>query len=445
MLQSAVNYLGTGFKAQVYAPKTEPCAITFKNVICGMQNVLIIGFVWPEPNSSAAGTRMLQLIRLFQQQGWKVTFASSAADSAFMFDVASIGVRKVSIALNDASFDRFVKELDPTIVLFDRFMTEEQFGWRVTENCPNAIRILDTEDLHGLRQARQLAAKENRDFAMSDLFSDVAKREIASIFRCDLSLMISEYETDLLRDFFKVDQSLIHYLPFLCDPVDTSGWPEFEERKDFIFIGNFLHEPNWNTVQFLKKEIWPQICKMLPNTALRIYGAYPSQKVLQLHKPSEHFHIMGRAENAAEVVKNARVVLAPIRFGAGAKGKLLEAMQCGTPSVTTAVGAESMHGNLPWNGIVANGVDAIAQAAASLYNDKNLWEQSQQNGIAIVNGRYAKKFFAAPFINRILEVRQNVIKHRQGNFIGAMLQHHQLAGTKYMSKWIAEKSKIKNK
>ena len=92
-----------------------------------------------------------------------------------------------------------VKELNPEIVLFDRFMVEEQFGWRVTECCPDALKILDTEDLHCLRQARQVAVKENREFTLNDLYSDVAKREIASILRCDLTLMVSEFEINLLQ------------------------------------------------------------------------------------------------------------------------------------------------------------------------------------------------------------------------------------------------------
>src|SRR5258706_10228916 len=98
---------------------------------------------------------MMQLIYFFKEQGSSITFASASAESAFMFDLKNIGVDKVKIELNSGSFDSFVSELNPMIVLFDRFMTEEQFGWRVAENCADAIRILDTEDLHCLRTARQ--------------------------------------------------------------------------------------------------------------------------------------------------------------------------------------------------------------------------------------------------------------------------------------------------
>lgn len=407
-------------------------------------SLLIIGTVWPEPVSSAAGSRMLQLIVLFQKQGWKITFASAATESEWSFDLASLGIEKVAIQMNDSGFDRWVKALHPMVVLFDRFMVEEQFGWRVAENCPDALRMLDTEDLHCLRAARQKAFKEKRDFRLDDLYSDTAKREIASILRCDISLIISEFEMELLQNQFKIDSNLLHYLPFLVDEIDetiTKNWIGFEARQDFIFVGNLLHEPNWNTVQYLKETIWPLVYQKLPEASMRVYGAYPSQKVLQLHQPKERFLVLGRAENAAKVVGQARVVLAPIRFGAGAKGKLLEAMQCGTPSITTNIGAESMCGSMPWNGIIADSPEAIAEAAISLYVDEKSWNQCQQNGVAIVNNRHKQSLFENDFIERILSVYQTVTSHRQANFLGSILLHHTAASTKYMSRWIEAKNK----
>lgn len=409
------------------------------------QHVLIIGFVWPEPNSSAAGGRMVQLISIFKDQGFEVTFASPAMDSDYMVDLGDLGVSKKSIALNCSSFDVFVKELNPTIVLFDRFMIEEQFGWRVAENCPDALRLLDTEDLHCLRLARQKAFKEKRSFSTNDLLvEEVAKREIASILRCDISLMISEYEIELLQSVFKIDADLLYYLPLLLESIEEStiqNLPSFEERKNFIFIGNFLHEPNWNAVQYLKEAIWPLIRKQMPETVLQIYGAYPSQKVLQLHKPAEGFHIMGRADDAQEVVRNARVVLAPLRFGAGIKGKLLEAMQCGTPSITTTIGAESMCGDLPWNGFVTDDAEVFADKAVELYQDASLWLKAQENGFVIIEKRYLKSLFEVDFVQYILKVQTNLKQHRLNNFMGTMLQYHTLTSTKYMSRWIEEKNK----
>src|SRR3989344_1987722 len=265
------------------------------------QHILIIGTVWPEPNSSAAGSRILQLIHLFLSKNCRITFASASSDSEHAFDVQTLGIEKVKIELNNKSFDEFVSKLQPSIVIFDRFMIEEQFGWRVAESAPDALRILDTIDLHCLRQARQAALKEKRKFTNEDLFADTAKREIASILRCDCSLIISNFEMKLLNDYFKIDSDLLHYIPFLLDKIgekEKNDWSAFEERANFITIGNFIHEPNWNAVQYLKEEIWSLIRKQLPNAELHVYGAYASQKVNELNNVKEGFLIKGRAEDA---------------------------------------------------------------------------------------------------------------------------------------------------
>lgn len=408
-------------------------------------HILILGTVFPEPNSSAAGTRMLQLIELFQQQNWEVTFASAAAESEFAIDLSEIDVNQVSVKLNDSSFNDFVKELNPQIVLFDRFMTEEQFGWRMAENCPNALRILDTEDLHCLRHARHQALKENREFSSADLLNEHAKREIASIYRSDLSLIISKYEMEMLRTVFKIDEALLHYLPFMLNLIseeEQKAWLSFEERQHFVTIGNFLHPPNWDAVQYLKSTIWPLIRKQLPEAEMHVYGAYTQEKHRQLHSEKDGFLILGRAEDAMEVIGKAKVVLAPLRFGAGLKGKLIEAMQCGTPSVTTSTGAEAMHGNLPWSGTIADSPEEFAQAAVQLYTDRTAWNIAQQNGVDIINQVYPKDKLGKAFIERLETLQSNLKSHRQQNFIGSILQHHTMRSTEFMSRWIEAKNKL---
>ena len=409
------------------------------------QHILIIGTVWPEPNSSAAGSRTMQLIEQFQKLNWKITFACAASDSEFSIDFDNYNIEKITIELNSSRFDEFIKKLQPTMVLFDRFMIEEQFGWRVAENCPDALRILDTIDLHCLRLARQQAFKEKRTFVNDDLLNtDVAKREIASIYRCDMTLMISIYEMDLLQSFFKIDHSILHYTPFLLNPIheeEKNKWPAFDDRKHFLTIGNFLHEPNWNSVLYLKEEIWPLIKKQLPDAELHVYGAYQSSKVNQLHQPKEGFLIKGRAESAHEVMLNAKVCLAPLRFGAGLKGKLIDAMQCGTPSVTTSIGAEAMRGNLDWAGVISDEAESFANAAVQLYLEKAMWICAQQQGVKIINHVFEKDQQAKLLIDKIYHLQQNLLQHRQQNFIGAMLMHHTVSGTKYMSRWIEEKNK----
>ncbi|MCZ4223613.1 glycosyltransferase [Pedobacter rhodius] len=403
------------------------------------KKILIIGLVWPEPASSAAGTRMIQLVDLFLRKGYEVTFASAASKSDFSYDFSSSRVIEQEIKLNDESFNSFLKNLMPEIVLFDRFMVEEQYGWRVQQECPAALRILDTEDLHCLRSARQQSDKKQTEI---DLFSDTAKREIASILRCDLSLIISEVEMKILTEAFKIDSSLLYYLPFLENEITEETikkWIPIEERADFVFIGNFLHEPNWNTVQVLKTKIWPALRKKLPGVNMNIYGAYPSQKVLQLENKNERFFIRGRAADAQQTISKHRILLAPIQFGAGVKGKFIDAMQAGTPSVTTSIGAEAMKGALDWNGFIEDDLEVFIEKAVVLYEDKTSWLSAQHNGVRIINERYAAMKFADDFISLVKKINLSV--HRQHNFIGQILNHHTVQSTKYMSLWIEEKNR----
>lgn len=408
------------------------------------KKLLIIGFVWPEPKSSAAGSRMMQLIGFFQSQNYQITFASPCAKSENAFDLNTLNVTQVTIELNHVSFDAFVKKLNPDCVLFDRFMMEEQFGWRVAEQCPNAIRIIDTEDLHCLRKGRHQAFQDGKEFNNSYLFSEIAKREIASIYRSDLSLIISEAEMKLLKNNFKVSSDLLVYLPFMLEAISEEAienLPKFEERNHFITIGNFLHEPNYNAVLYLKETIWPLIRKQLPKAELHIYGAYASQKATQLHNEKEGFLIKGFANDVNEVMQKAKICLAPIRFGAGLKGKLIDAMQNGTPCIITGIAAEGMFGDFEANGFIEDAPETFADKAIDLYLDGYTWNKKQRNGFQIINNRFNKIKFEEKLASILEDAIKQLQNKRLNNFTGTMLQHHAMQSTKFMSKWIEEKNK----
>ena len=407
-----------------------------------MQRLLVIGYVWLE-ETSAAGSRMLQLISFFKKQGFQITFATPAQKTINSLKLSLLDIDEVTIELNNPSFNDFIKELTPDVVLFDRFMMEEQFGWRVAENCPKALRILDTEDLHFLRKTRHQQLKKGERFSSEALLkSNDAKREIAAILRCDISLIISSFEINLLKTVFKIDKALLYHLPFMLDEIDDkviNDWKPFLERNHFVFVGNFLHKPNVDAVLQLKI-IWKNIKCELPEAEIHIYGAYATQQINQLHNKKEGFLIKGFADDAMEVVRNAKVVLAPIRFGAGIKGKLTEAMLCGTPSVTTSIGAEGMHDGFDWNGFVIDDLNEFLKKTIQLYSDEKLWKKFQENGVEIINTIYDKNKIEIPFINRVKNIQENLETHRTQNFLGSLLQHQTLQATKYMSKWIEEKN-----
>lgn len=407
--------------------------------------VFIIGSVWVEPMSSAAGSRMLQLIQTFLSQDWSVTFGSVSQKNPNSIDLTKIGVTEVALELNNTSFDEYIKELHPTIVVFDRFITEEQFGWRVAEICPDALRILDTEDLHCLRKTRQESIKKEIEFSNDLLLnSEVAKREIAAIYRCDISLIISTFEMQLLQEVFKVENNLLFHLPFSLSEIDQEkqqSWKSFEQRNHFVSIGNFLHAPNVDATIQLKNVVWKLIRDKIPTAELHIYGAYPTQLVLQFTSKKEGFYVHGFAEDANEVIGNSKVLLAPLRFGAGIKGKLTDAMFNGTPSVTTSIGAEGMCGELPWNGFIEDDFQKFAEKAEELFTDKDIWSFAQKNGVEIINKHYNKETLENEFLTLIGDVYVDLKQHRNQNFTGKMLLHHSLQSSKYMSKWIEEKNK----
>jgi glycosyltransferase involved in cell wall biosynthesis len=417
-----------------------------------MPKLLVIGYVWPEPNSSAAGTQMIQILEFFFKQQYQINFASPAVKTPHMFNLDIMGITSDSIKLNNSSFDEYIKNLNPDIVLFDRFMMQEQFGWRVENNCPEALRILQTVDLHCVREARYKALKQNREMTQQDLHSDIAKREIASILRCDLSLLISKYELDLLINEFKIDKQLLCLVPFMLNNINTQdikNLPEFSKRQHFISIGNFKHEPNWDAVLYLKEKIWPLISKQLPNAEMHIYGSYPPEKANQLNNKKENFLIRGWANNVFDVMQQARICLAPLRFGAGIKGKLIDAMLSGTPSITTSIGAEAMHGNLDnklmWNGVIADDPEYFSKAAVTLYQNEAAWCQMQNNGIKIINRYYDKNKITDYLSQRITDLLNNLEQQRLDNFYGAVLQHHSMKSTEYMSRWIEVKNKLEKK
>lgn len=420
--------------------------------------VLVIGYVWPEPRSSAAGGHMMQILDSFLAAGWDVTFSSPAASGEHKADLPALGIHECAIELNNSSFDTFIQALAPDIVLFDRFMMEEQFGWRVEKSCPDALRVLETSDLQSLRDARQQRLKAYlKDSADADDFSplfqpdlaetfasmadtDLAKREIAAIYRCDISLMISDVEIQLLTGPFKLPAALLHWCPLMVEPP-TEAFVPFEARAHFLSIGNFRHAPNWDAVLWMKNSLWPLIRQQLPGAQLHVYGAYTPPKATALHNPAQGFHVMNWAEDALQVMSAARICLAPLRFGAGIKGKLTDAMLCGTPTITTPIGAEGMGDDQPWPGVIEHSASGLATAAVALYQDRDRWHQAQQAGRHLLARRYAQGIHGPALVARLLACRQMLAEHRRNNFTGSMLRHHLHKSTQYMAQWIEAKNR----
>ena len=406
------------------------------------KSVFVIGHVWPEPTATAAGQRMIHLLSFFKNCGYQIFFGSAASKTEYSEDLADLGIDQYSLQINDPGFDELLLELTPDFVVFDRFMTEEQFGWRVAETLPHCVRILNTEDLHSLRAVRRRAIEKDIEFDIHDWkIADITKRELASIYRSDINLIISEYEIKLLKKHAQVADDLLFYFPLFYGKEETGDGkttPAYTDRSDFIFIGNGKHRPNLDAIQWLKEIIWPMIRQDLPKTRLHIYGAYLPDQLHALNHPESGFLVHGYIKSSASVLQRARVNLVPLRYGAGIKGKILEAVHNGTPSVGTDIAWEGLEDSN--QGVKVADPTSFARQAVELYNNESTWEERRASDKRLFDLSFDRKSIEHSFQTKLIEISAGLDAHRTKNLFGSILLHHTAASTKYMSKWIEAKN-----
>lgn len=404
------------------------------------RQLLVVGHRWPEPEATAAGTRMLGLLEGFLGAGYRITFASAATPGTYAIPLEPLGIQTAAISINDSSFDAFLKSSDFDLVLFDRFMTEEQFGWRVRECLPQCTLVLDTEDLHSLRLSRKKAIEADRSWKVEGWTSDpLFYRELASMFRCDLSLIISRNELDLLLSQVPILRGKLLYLPFLMKPGQEERQPGFGARSGLVFVGTGLHRPNLDAIEQLKFRIWPKLSQSLPRAVLRIYGAYLPDRVLGWHNEAERFEVCGWAPHLEPVFQSARLQLAPIRYGAGIKGKVLHALRFGCPTMGSPVSMEGICTGSSAGGFTASAPDEFIQKAARLYQDEKAWEKAVDVLTADASPHFANSFdLLTNALDNLQEYMGEVPVDRQ--IIQRLLRDQAFDRLRYLSKWIEAKN-----
>lgn len=320
----------------------------------------------------------------------------------------------------------------PEVVVFDRFVSEERWGPRVREKWPEAVTVTDTQDLHFLRRARirRVAWEET---------SEEFLRELASLYRSDLNLVLSSEEMQLLASV-GVPSALLQYTPlFYPGEVKVREW---KARDGFAFIGNYRHTPNYEGALWLVKEIWPKIRMRLPHATLTLAGAFAPREISALDSPKYGIRFCGQVTESDAFLARARVNLAPLLSGAGMKGKILSGWNSGTPCVSTTIGAEGM--GSPFGGVVENDAGAFAEACLALHLDETLWIRHSEAGLRLIREDFVGSKIVTLLAIRLAAVRQNLNAHRASNRVGAMLNLSLHQGLKYFSKWIELKEGAKN-
>ena len=422
-----------------------------------MKRLLYISTVWPETRSSAAGVRSFQMLKYLSNHV-EVACASISKETKYkleMSEISNTNAFSTPCRPNDSRFDQELREYKPDVVIFERFMLEEMFGWRVRKNLPETLRVVDTQDLHFLRawREREVAnmmmketyfdAQKLREVTISGTEDEFMLREIASIVRSDATLLVSPFELNLLKEKFPlVSNSKLHVAPFFYNPPQPETFRSLERRKAWsaMTIGTFRHRPNLDSVHFLCDEI----SHKTERTKFRVYGAYPTKE--HMNMSTDRVRIMGPAKDAQETISRHRILIAPLRFGAGIKGKITDAWRSGTPVVTTPIGAEGMGWNwelgndATWGGLIANDAQGIANCVDRLMSDDDLWYRCQSKGVELLNENFdfeSQGKLLMQFLNQRFESRKI---RRDSDIPQSILWTEQFRSAEFKAKFIEKKT-----
>lgn len=431
------------------------------------RKVILAGSVWPERTSSAAGVRSSDLIEILQEHGFQVLCVSPSRLNEHTEALArDHNVQCVQADANTDTFQKLLLETSPQLVLFDRFIAEEMYGWQAKKYAPEAARVLDLQDVHFLRKAREfLVKKQNVQFQETldgrtldvDAVEKQVIRELASIHRSDLTLYVSDFERDVLTTRFQVDEDALHCCDFFYpSPPTADALPAFAERKDIAFIGSFKHPPNVDAIEWMKTSILPLFRQDHRNddAEIHIYGSYATNtaRYSKLDDQKQGFRLMGFAPNVHETLCQYRLTVAPLRFGAGIKGKIADSWLVGTPCVSTSIGAEGMtlpstaqrqqqdSQELQWAGLIADEPAAFADAMRDLYTNEAKWTAAQKTGMAICEERYDRERNANSLMQRLESVLLHKQALRKNNWMGKILWSEKFRATEYMSRFIRAKN-----
>ncbi|GBG29335.1 Hypothetical Protein FCC1311_055572 [Hondaea fermentalgiana] len=350
-----------------------------------------------------------------------------------------LGVEVVECPSNRAeTFRATLETVKPSVVVFDTFVTEEIFSWQVQQTLPEALRVLDTQDLHSLRRARQAAqsagASVEKVVGTTPGVSDpMLLRELAALHRSDLGLFVSAQEVELCAESYGIPRRKLGLAPLLGFARDEKASQQrFEDTSDFYTIGNFRHVPNRDATFWLAETLWPEIRRRLPHAKLHIYGAYVDGPILKLHQPEAGFHVHGYLRDV-RTLSQYRVCLAPLRFGAGIKGKITEAWSLGVPVATTTVGGESM--SIPAEHL-ASDAESLVSYAVNLHEDPAAWAAGRDLGFANLNGVFSREVMAESLRGRIDRAEADLVSARDRDFVQAMLFSQSQRATEFFARWV---------
>jgi glycosyltransferase involved in cell wall biosynthesis len=359
--------------------------------------VLILdGFV-PKPDKDSASNDIYWFMRIMQALGYEVTFvpAFATADAGrYTDDLRQLGII-CPVAPELTSAHDFVVAHGSafTLVVLYRVSVATELFDLVRQFAPRAKLVFNTVDLHFLREQR--AAELNGSLAEFVEARRREKRELHFIRSADAAILLSDFEYDFIGRL--VPAARRFFLP-IVRPIPGRLAP-CAGRSGVLFVGGFAHAPNVDSVAFLCDEIWPRVRGLLPAATLFIVGADAPASVMARNAPLEGIEVLGHVEDLEALYRSVRLTVAPLRFGAGLKGKVIASLAVGLPCVVTSTACEGMPRGGSEVMLVADDPQGFAQSVARLHADDALWYRISDAGIV-----YAREHFSVESITE--KVRQ---------------------------------------
>ncbi|MBT2117210.1 glycosyltransferase [Dyella sp. LX-66] len=339
-----------------------------KAIHAGQRHIFVMDALTPDPRRDAGSLQLYNIMRLLRGMGWRVTFMAdnAQAGAADLRTLGAIGVR-VLCKPTLTSLAAWLKDEGAALdaVLLCRHYVADANLPLVQRMAPQARLLFDTVDVHFLREQRAADHTNNPTLARRAAASQ--QREIATIRACHATFVVSTVELELLQR--EVPEARVMLLPNMHEVHGRRK--SFEERRGLIFVGGFGHPPNVDAVQWLVGKIFPKIRAARPEIELHLIGQMPEATRQELHGNGVVAH--GRVEDLDPWMDGSRIALAPLRYGAGVKGKVNTAMSHGLPVVATSIAAEGMFLVDGQNVLVADDTDAYVAAVLRLYDDPALW------------------------------------------------------------------------
>jgi O-antigen biosynthesis protein len=342
------------------------------------RRVLVIDHCTPAPNQDAGSVTTFNLILLLREMNFQVTFVPE--DNFLYLPDYTTALQRAGVEVLYAPYTTTVKQHVEQfghryeLILISRPLVFERHIRTIRRSCVNAKILYYSHDLHYVRMFRE--ATLFNDKTKEKAAEEMKIREFSAIRMCDSCIVVSDHDLKLLRGDFP--RQKIHVLPLILNCRGTEK--KFSDRRDIVFVGGFSHPPNIDAVLYFVAEIMPLLRQRLPRINFYAVGSNPPSNVQAL--ASEDVIITGFLEELMPTLDKMRISVAPLRYGAGVKGKIGTAMSVGLPVVATSLAAEGMSLTDGETILVADGAEAFVTSIAKLYQDEALWNRISQNGLA---------------------------------------------------------------